>query len=191
MMKFTATLFLALSLIFMSCGEEGIGFNVSKEFPVDVPIDLPIPGNPLGGLIDVDPEATSFDYDLSEVGGFDDALGELNDGGDVVVNNLAYEITGVDADEELDLDELSISINLPSGAITIPLAQGTLSNLSKTDIPLTETQKASIVDELLNNERIDADVVFDLAELPADPNDRVILFDFVIYFDVTLKARNL
>ncbi|MEQ8240216.1 MAG: hypothetical protein RIA69_13440 [Cyclobacteriaceae bacterium] len=186
-------LFLAVLVggVIYSCGDAGIGFNVGKEFPIEVPIEIPIPGNPLGGLIDIDPDAETFKYDLNEVGAFDGALDGLDDVGSIVVNGIAFEIEGVDADEQLDLDELRLDINLPSGVLSFQLATGDLQNLPKTSIALTQAQKESIVDELFNSKQLDSEVVIDFGSIPSDPNDRTVTIDFTAYFDILLKARDL
>jgi len=189
-------LFLAVLIggVIYSCGDAGIGFNVGKEFPVEVPLDIPIPGNPLGGtglLVDVDPDAETFKYDLNEVGAFDGALDGLDDVGSIIVNGIAFEINGVDPDEELDLDELRLDINLPSGVLSFQLSTGDLTNLPKTSIALTDAQKQSIVDELFRAKNIDSEVVIDFGSIPSDTEDRTVTLDFTAYFDILLKARDL
>jgi hypothetical protein len=186
-------LFLAafIGAISFSCGDAGIGFNVAKEFPIDVPIDLPIPGNPFPGVIDIDPDASSFQYDLTEIGAFDDALDGLDDLGAIIVNGISFEVNGVDPEEELDLDELRLDIILPSGTLTFPLITGKLENKPKTSITLTQAQKESIVEELFNAKEISSEVVFDLGSIPTDPEDRTVSIDFTAHFDILLKARNL
>ena len=183
------------ALILLACGDAGIGFNVSKEFPITVEnITIPIPDTPdaIADLLDdVDPPSQSFNYDLNEVGAFDDALDDFSNftSDDIIVNLMAYEIQNIIAAEEVNLDVLSITVNIAGTPLTLFEQTDVLTNQSKTAISLTEAQRSSIVDELLNAERIDATVLFDLADVPTNGED--IIFDFTLFFDVTLKARDL
>ncbi len=187
---------LVLTLTF-SCGEEGIGFNVSKEFPVDVPISIDIPDpdvdpgalDLINDLLNVNPPSETIDYNLNEVGAFDDALDGLGDEESIQVNGLFYEILDVSANEEVNLDELSITVNIAGSDLTLLDITSRLTNVEKTAISLTEAQRSSIIGELRQSERISSSVVFDLSEIPADNSD--LEFTFRMYFDVTLRARDL
>ncbi len=185
-------------VIFMlSCGDAGIGFNVSKELPVTISdITIPIPDidapDEIADLLDdVDPPSESLNYNLNEVGAFDDALGDFQgfSSDDILVNEMSYEITNISSTEEVNLDVLRITVNIGGSDLVLLEQTDVLSNQSKTPISLTDAQRSSIVDELLNAEQVNASVVFDLAEIPDSGED--IIFDFSLYFDVTLKARDL
>ena len=179
------------AILMLSCGDAGIGFNVSTEFPVTVPVTIEIPTIPseIANLLDINPPSEEFNYNLNEVGAFDDALGELGGQDNIIVNELAYEIQNISASEEVPLDELTITINVGGSPLEIFRQTNTLANQSKTPITLTEAQRSSIVNELFNSDRIDASVVFDLSDIPDSGED--LIFDFTLYFDVTLKARDL
>ena len=186
---------LAVPLLFAGCGDEGIGFNVRKDFGVVTPvvIDLPDISVPeeLRDFLDINPPSENFNYNLNEVGAFDDALeDDLDDLGSIEVNELAYEVTGIDTNEQVPLDELSISLTLAGQPVQILSADGSLANQARRVIELTEAQRQSIIDELFNSEEVNIDVVFDLSEIPTNTPPSL-EFDFVFYFDVTLKARDL
>lgn len=175
----------------LSCGDAGIGFNVSTEFPVTVPVTIEIPSVPseIADLLDINPPSEAFNYNLNEVGAFDDALGDLGGQDNIIVNELSYEIENISSAEEVPLDELTITINIGGAPLEIFRQTNTLTNQSKSPITLTDEQRSSIVSELFNSDRIDAEVVFDLSDIPDSGEDLV--FDFTLYFDVTLKARDL
>lgn len=184
-------LLIFIGSMFFACGEAGVGFNVQKEFPVEVPIDIVIPGNPLGGFVNVDPDPTAFNYDLNSVGAFSDALSGLDDLGSIVVNGMSYEIVDVQ-NANVDIEDLSISVDIAGSKLVILDIQGTtLANLPKTDITLTDLQKNNLVNELFNAKIINSEVIFDLGSVPATTEDQNINFNFRVYFDITLKARNL
>ncbi len=179
------------AILMLSCGDAGIGFNVSTEFPVTVPVTIEIPTVPseIADLLDVNPPSEQFNYNLNEVGAFDDALGDLGGQDNIIVNELSYEIENISSSEEVPLDELTITINVGGAPLEIFRQTNTLTNQSKSPITLTDTQRSSIVNELFSSDRIDAQVVFDLSDIPDSGEDLV--FDFTLYFDVTLKARDL
>ncbi|SNT06838.1 hypothetical protein SAMN05421640_2245 [Ekhidna lutea] len=185
-----------LSLIIFSCGEAGFGFNVSADSPVTAPISITIPAT----VISVDPDATSINYSLGDVSAFNDALRDLGSAGGGIDRNsieligMSYEIEGIDSEENLPLDELTIHILSSTGIIaTIPIETtgGMLTNVAKTEINLTSTAGNSIISELSNSSDVNSEVIFDLGTVPADPNSREIDFDFKLYFNVLLKVRNL
>lgn len=179
------------AILMLSCGDAGIGFNVSTEVPVTVPVTIEVPTVPseIADLLDINPPSEQFDYNLNEVGAFDDALGDLGGQDNIIVNELSYQIENISSSEEVPLDELTISITVGGAPLEIFRQTNTLANQSKTTIALTEDQRTSIVNELFNSDRIDAVVVFDLSDIPDSGED--IVFDFTLYFDVTLKARDL
>lgn len=182
---------LCCAILMLSCGDAGIGFNVSTEFPVTVPVTIEIPTVPseIADLLDINPPSEEFNYNLNEVGAFDDALSDLGGQDNIIVNELSYEIENISSAEEVPLDELTITINIGGAPLEIFRQTNTLSNQSKSPIALTDAQRSSIVNELFNSDRIDAQVVFDLSDIPDSGEDLV--FDFTLYFDVTLKARDL
>ena len=182
---------LCAAVVMLSCGDAGIGFNVSSEFPVTVPVIVEIPTiqSDIDALLNVNPPSREFTYNLNEVGAFNDALGELNRQDNIIVNEVAYEIENISASEEAPLDVMSITLTVAGAPLEVFRQTGTLTNQSKTLIELTDAQRSSIVNELFNAERIDAEVVFDLSAIPDSGED--LIFDFTLYFDITLKARDL
>lgn len=183
------------AILMLACGDAGIGFNVSTEFPVEITdITIPIPDTPdeIADLLDdLNPPSETFNYDLNEIGAFDDALGDFQNfsSDDILVNVMSYQIDNISATEEVNLDVLRIKVNVGGSDLVLLEQTDVLANQSKTAITLTDAQRSSIVDELLNSERVDAIVEFDLAEVPDSGED--IIFDFSLFFDVTLKARDL
>lgn len=187
---------LLASTMAYSCGEAGVGFDVTADFPVTAPIEIPIPANPFHPTIEnVDPDATILDYSLEDVGAFSNALDELGNAGidedAIEINGMAFEILGVDSDEMLAIDELTLNITVGSTVISIPIAENMLANKSKTDIALTSSESSSLLAQLRNSGNISSEIVVDLGNIDTSDQDRVIGFDFKLYFDVLLKARNL
>ncbi len=180
MKLFTAILSLALLSAIVGCGDEGIGFNIGKEVPIDVPVDLPVGDPRLIGL-GLDPPPVSFTetYDLSEVAS-DSDLENLDE---VLVNGVAYEISGVSTAEQVGLDEFSLVFSSPSGTLgSISLTTPTLQDVAKTDANFDYT---ALTNALANKETITSEIVVDFATVPAED----ILFDFTFYFDVIVKIR--
>ena len=194
---FYLTFLSVFTFTLVSCGEAGIGFNVTKEVPVDVPIFIDIPDPEvdanatalINDLLNVNPPSESFNYNLNEVGAFDDALEDIGDEESIVVNAIFYEVTGVDESEEVLLDELSVTVTIAGEPLTLLSFRAQLSDTEKRPISLTEAQKESIIAELRSSEEINSEVIFDLSELPSSSED--INFDFRMYFDLTLRARDL
>ena len=194
---FYLTFLSVFTFTLVSCGEAGIGFNVTKEVPVDVPIFIDIPDPEvdanatalINDLLNVNPPSESFNYNLNEVGAFDDALEDIGDEESIVVNAIFYEVTGVDESEEVLLNELSVTVTIAGEPLTLLSFRAQLSDTEKRPISLTEAQKESIIAELRSSEEINSEVIFDLSELPSSSED--INFDFRMYFDLTLRARDL
>src|SRR5690606_16508442 len=105
-----------LGLFAAGCGDAGLAFNVAKEVGVDAPLE--IPGAPLEGIPQPRDER-NVQFDLSDVSEDLDGLGEL------VLNGISYEITGVDASEEVALDEISITANAGGRSISLINLTGT------------------------------------------------------------------
>jgi hypothetical protein len=165
---------------------------VSKELPVTVGFDVPIPTVPaeLQDLLDVNPPSESLNYSLSDVEEFSDALDDLQEFGTLEINSISYEITGIEGEEgNIDLDEFSISLNISNQSVQILSNAGGLSNVAKTEIPLTDAQLNDLENELFNNGNLGAEVLFDLASVPTNLSE--LNMDFSMYFDVSLKIRDL
>lgn len=175
----------ALAFLAFSCGEAGVGFNIGKEFPVSIPVDLPNGTPELIGTIPGDPPPVkrSEEYSLAGAGYNDlDALDA------VVVNGLSFEITGVDASEQFELDAIEIDLIAQSGSVIAQISVTTpqLSNVTKTSIA-DAAGLAALESALANQEDITADVSFDFGEVPNED----VNFEFVLYFDVVAKVRDL
>lgn len=186
---------LATTMIY-SCGEAGIGFDVTADYPITAPIEIPIPANPFHPTLEnVNPDVTVINYSLGDVDAFADALDELGNAGidenAIALNGLAFEILGVESDEMLPLDELSINITLGATVLNIPIAENTLANKSKTAIVLSSSEQSSLLDQLRNSGNVNSEIVIDIGEIPTSDSDRIIDLDFKLYFDVLLKVRGL
>lgn len=175
-----------LALLAISCGDAGVGFNIGKEFPVEIPVDIPaaelgdvnIPG------INPPPVTREEEYSL-EGAGYDD----LNNLEEVLVKGLAYEISGVESNEQVNLDQLTITLENQFGTTIaeIDITSSQLSNVSKTSIGNAAGLNA-LKQALDNQEDIVVITTFDFAEIPSSGN---IDFDFTLYFDVVAKVRDL
>lgn len=180
-----------LSLIAFSCGEAGIGFNIGKEFPVDIPIQAQI--SDFGVPVGVNPPALppySETYQLGDVGDFSDDLSNVEE---VVFKNLSYEIDEVDPTEQIDIDEMRIDVILNNGTkltlFDIPTDQ--LQNIEKTAIQLSDDELRQLKESLEgtsgNNGEITSEITFDFGEVPSQDLD----FIFRLHFDVLVKIRDL
>lgn len=186
------TLALALSVLVMSCGDAGVGFDVTADYPVEAPVDISLPSSP----IDVNPDFTTINYNLNDVDAFQDALDDLqNQGGispeDIEIIALSYEINGVDNSENVPLDEVAIDLNSSSGTFNIPIITGQLSNQPKTEITLTSVAKDAIISDLQRRSQIDADLIVDLGTISAGSTSQIVDFEFKLYFNVLLRVRDL
>ena len=108
-MRILSTVFiLGALLVLASCGDAPVGFNIAKEVPLDIPVELEginDPKLPQTGLIN--PPAYAPDpqtFNLSDV------TSDTGDNIEVVINGLAYEITGVDNTEDFQMDEFTIIV---------------------------------------------------------------------------------
>lgn len=190
MKKFIFSLVVPAMLLLTNCGEEGLGFNVAKEVSAGIPVELPfssipyIPGNldPFWQNLNFNPDGytESTEYDLSEMVSSDD-LDFLDE---VIVNAISYEIAGLSAEEEVDLDEIRITYtnltnNQSLGSITL------LNRLENTPKTVAALNYAGISQALAQKATIRAEFYIDFATLPSNDID----FDFVFYFDVLAKIR--
>lgn len=171
-----------LAILAFSCGDAGVGFNIGKEFPVEIPVE--IPSTELG-IPGVNPPAVtrSEEYSL-EGAGYDD----LDNLEAVVVKGLSYEITGVETKDQVKLDAMSITLKSGNGSTiaTIDISSNQLQNVSKTSIG-DAAGLAALQSALDNQEDITAITTFDFQEIPGNQID----FNFVLYFDVVVKVRGL
>ncbi|MFT6882328.1 MAG: hypothetical protein ACI83W_001396 [Marinoscillum sp.] len=177
------TLIAALAILAFSCGEAGIQTNVGKEVSVETPFT--IPGPPVNiPLPNYNPPAISSNEEFD----LEDVTSSIDDLGEVLINSISYEITGIDPSEEVAIDELSAVIAL-SGASDLEIfnISGTLKNTtSKQILTLTPAQKESLQDQLFNQKKIDFSVLVDLNEVPDQAG---VSMTFIFYFDATVKIE--
>ncbi|MEQ8471933.1 MAG: hypothetical protein RIC35_12150 [Marinoscillum sp.] len=169
-----------LGAIFYSCGEEGIGFNARKEVGVESPMEVPsVPVN----ILDAPEQRQDISFNLEDVTSDLDFLDEIE------LNGISYEITGIDPNEELDIDELTVTISTSSGDIEF-LSLTSLANtngkialsLSASELLQLENQIFSSTEKELNGE-----ILLDLIDFPEEDLE----FTITTYFDVTAKIRDL
>ena len=191
MKKLIFSLLVPGMLLLVNCGEEGLGFNIGKEISASIPVELPfssipyIPAElaPFWQNLNFNPDGytESTEYDLSEMVSSDD-LDFLDE---VIINSISYEITGLSAEEEVNLDEIRItytnlSSNQSLGTITL------LNRLQNTPKTAAALNYDLISQALEQKSTIRAEFFIDFAELPSGSD---INFDFNFYFDVTAKIR--
>ena len=83
-------------------------------------------------------------------------------------------------------------MNTASGTVNIPIISGGgLTDVSKTVIPLSTTDKSAIINELQRASNIDTDIIVDIGTIPTSSVEQPIVFDFKLYFNVLLKVRDL
>ncbi|MEP1095485.1 MAG: hypothetical protein ABJG78_10265 [Cyclobacteriaceae bacterium] len=204
-MKKIKSLLLTFSLaaIVWSCGDAGFGFDVSAEAPVDAGlIEIDVPGTP--GGTNLNQQGYTFDYDLNDVDGFQDAVDELNSAGaQVYILGVAYEVSGVndgagdaDYDEEVPVEALTIEFLNVSGAnnagiFDIAASNNILQNVSKTDLVISSDLKSQLESRLLSANGLDMRFVFDAGDVPTDTDPHVIDFEVTVYFDVAIRVRDI
>ena len=175
-----------------SCGEAGVGFNVGKEFPIEIPItfnDIPTGIPDILGKLNPPAFEETVDYTLDKVEAFDGV-----DNAEVVINGFAYEIKGVEAakNENIEVEAMSLVFSAdgtPFATIDIAadLSTNNFDNIAKTALNESQFDKEALSSLLENGGTIEGNVTFDFAELPSENFD----FQFVLYFDVLLEARDL
>lgn len=189
MKLFTAILSLVLLSAIVGCGDEGIGFNIGKEVSAPIPVDLPFSSVPyvpdqVGDYwdqINFNPDGytETTEYNLSEFVSEDD-LDALDA---VLINRISYEIAGLDANEEVDLDELTISYSIKETGLDLgSISLARLENVAKTT---SNINSAALSEALFSNQTVIAQSYIDFAALPSGD----IEFEFKFYFDVVAKIR--
>jgi len=170
----TTVVLLGFLATVMSCGEAGVGFNIGKEIAVDLPEFVLPQFTPAG--TSVSEEGT---YDLSEVTG--DVVN------DVEIVEVTYEISGVDANEQVNLTGSQLEIRTKDDSVigTVPLA-GSGSTLQNTSSPQpTNFNYDILADALVNGSSVITKVTFEVGENLTNE----VSFDFTLNFDVVAKIR--
>lgn len=167
-----------LGAIFYSCGEEGIGFNAQKVVGVDSQMEIPsVPLN----VLDAPEQRQEISFDLEDV------TGELDFLDEVELNGISYEISGIEADEELDIDELTVTLSTASGDIQFMRLTSLANTNGKVNISLSSSELNSLEDQMFSRNELDGEVLLDLIEFPEEDLE----FTITTYFDVTAKIRDL
>ncbi len=174
----------ALSLLPLTfaCGDEGVGFNITKKVPVIFNVEIPA-NDP---VVLISPPDFIETYRLRDVGAFDDVLSNLDETNGLIVNEISYSITEVDPDEEITIDEIRLNVT-SSGAEqrSVLGISGTLQNTPETKATVTSSDINIIAEILLNYQEVDNILVFYLPEAPANDLNFVV----TLYYDVTVRAR--
>ncbi|MEP5612594.1 MAG: hypothetical protein ABJP45_10110 [Cyclobacteriaceae bacterium] len=205
MKKIKSLLFtFSLAAVVWSCGDAGFGFDVAAEAPVDAGIiEIDVPATLFGTDENLNQQGYTFDYDLNNVDGFQDAVDELNSAGaQVYILGVAYEVSGVntpadaDYDEEVPVEALTIEFLNVSGAnnagvFDIAATNNVLQNVSKTDLVISDDLKGQLESRLLSANGLDLRFIFDAGDVPTDSDPHVIDFDVTVYFDVAIRVRNI
>lgn len=205
---------LLLPIGIFSCGEAGVGFDAGTRFTLPscatepsfsgcIPdIDILIPGVPIDVVdpVVVDPDETSFQYDLADIEGFESALQELNsENGLIFFNELTFSLDGIEPDEEFGIDNISLVFRLSGQDVTVfvvnPVENFTLQNLEDRDVFLVDETGRDITSlieqELLLRQQLDMRVIFDLGDVSSSPSDRNIDFTFEPTFDVDIRVEDI
>ncbi len=173
-------LFIAVAGLFLfSCGEEGVGFNARKE--VGVTSSMEIPGVAVALPGDVPERRQDITFELEDVTTDLDFLDEI------ILNSLSYEITGIDSDEELDIDELSINLQTSTGSIEIIRLTSLANTDGKVQSNLSSSDLLALQNQIFIQKEADGTIFLDLIGFPNEDLE----FDIVTYFDVTAKIRDL
>lgn len=174
--------YFSIASLLFACGEAGIGFNISKNLPVEIPVQFSLATDfPLPGINPPASPAVSDTYDLSSLGE------DVNEIPEVIINELSFEIDGISSAEEVALDDISIDLILSNGN-RINLAAG-LTRLENRDLVVVLGNNDPRLDQLattlFQDKELGFEIVFDFAEVPSNDLD----FIYRLYFDVTAKVR--
>lgn len=171
-----------LPLLF-ACGDEGLGFNITKNVPVEFVIEIPA-NDP--AVQEIPPSFTET-FRLADVGAFEDVLSNLAEtGGGVTINAITYSITEVSEEEEVTVDEIRLSVSSSSAEqLNVLGISGTLRNTAATDAGVVDSDVQMITEILTNYKEVDNTLIFYFSELPATD----LHFVFTLYYDVTLRVR--
>ena len=184
-LKQLTPLLFGIILLASSCDDQEFGFNISKEVSVDIPVVYET--SEVASSVNFNPPPVTEELRLAEFDAFADNLNELSGVGSLVINSIAYEITGIAGDEATLLDALVISTTAGSEEISlVSLTGGVLANTGRTDIPLTSSQLSALQSELLGGGNdLSIFVNIDFAAIPVENID----VNVRVYFDITLKIR--
>ncbi|MFT4736298.1 MAG: hypothetical protein ACI8QD_000176 [Cyclobacteriaceae bacterium] len=171
--------YFTIAAMLFSCGEAGVGFNLSKNLPVTIPVSFPAAGFDIANFNPPASPPISEEYDLSDLGE------DINDIPEVLINELAFEISGISAAEEVDLDNLTIDLILSNNSrISLVPTLSRLENQALTVILSSPNpQLEQLASTLITDKRIAFEVIFDFAEIPTVDLE----FEYNLYFDVTAK----
>jgi hypothetical protein len=174
---------MATSLV-MSCDPDiPIGFNVGKEFPVELPVQFD--ATFVAGIPGFNPPPVEAPYDLNSVPGFGDAL-EDPENVTIVFESMSYEITDVSTAEEFAIDAILFSVEIQNGpTLDLVSLSDRLTNVPKTDMGLTTSELDQLRQALASDDGFTTSVTFDFAEAPTTNID----INVRIYVDVTLEVR--
>jgi hypothetical protein len=171
-----------LLLMFAGCGDAGIGFNITRNVPII--FKVVVPGNDPG--VEINPPAFTQTFRLSDVSTFQDALSDLAESDAVTVNSVTYAITDVSTEEEVELDEISLSVASEVTQQRSVLAiTGKLQNTSERSAGVNDSDTGTIEQILTTYKEVDNTLTFDFAEAPASDLD----FTFTLYYNITLRVR--
>jgi len=173
---------LFLFLLAVSCGDAGVGFNVSRRVPVM--FDIFVPGN--DPSIQTNFPSFTEPFRLKDVGTFENVLSDLAENDGVVINAITYAIGNVSDEERAAVDGISLNVSSSTGEEVNELdVSGTLQSTPETTTGIDDDGVAVIEGLLTNNKEVDNTVIFDFAELPTSD----LAFTLIIYYDVTLRVR--
>lgn len=170
------------SLLLSSCGQEGIGFNITRKVPVV--FEIAIAAND-PSVEETHPDFTEA-FRLADTGSFRDVLSDLAEADGVTINSVTYSITEVSEEEEITLDEIRLSVaSSDAEQLNVLGISGTLRNTPETEAGVSDADVALIEEILTNYHEVDNTLIFDLGEVPSNELN----FVFTLYYDVTLRAR--
>lgn len=173
---------LLLLLGTIACGDAGIGFNITRKIAVD--FNVSVTGN--DPSIETDRPEFNRPFRLTDVGAFEDVLSDLADADGVVINSITYSISEVSPDEEVSLDQITLSVaSVSAEQINVLGITGTLQNTPETTAGVSAADTETIQEILKNFKEVDNRLTFDFAEVPTSDLD----FIFTLYYDVTLRVR--
>lgn len=182
MKKYFFSLVTFLLPLLFACGDEGLGFNITKNVPVEFIIEIPA-NDP---AVQETPPSFTETFRLADVGAFEDVLSNLAETGGVTINSITYSITEVSEEEEVTLDEIRLSVSSSSAEqLNVLGISGTLRNTPETDAGVVDSDVQMITEILTNYKEVDNTLIFYFSELPATDLN----FVFTLYYDVTLRVR--
>ncbi|MFT4738224.1 MAG: hypothetical protein ACI8QD_000277 [Cyclobacteriaceae bacterium] len=167
-----------------ACGDVGIAINVSKELPIKVTFQQ-----------NIDSVSIALEelvsYNLEDVDAFEEYLPRIEEAGKLQLNQLSFSLDSIsDLESQSIIDLLEIRVfNAGDTLLVWDNPSQLLQNQAQSAIPIPQATIDKIQGWLFNKETVYTLINFELGGVPQTLGE--VKFQFTVYFDATLKARNI